>query len=381
MGTDLSGLRRVLFISNGHGEDSIAAEIIRRLPRRVIAEAYPTLGSGSALAEVCRIVGPRAHLASEGWRNVKGSIGRDVASGGLKTVWPGIKFVREAARHYDRVIVVGDMVGVAGAFVAGVRNIIYLDVYKTGYGRPYWPLERWLIRRTESVVFNRSETLAQSLRDKGVDARFAGNVMMDTISYGDYDGHSRRRAPRAVTLLPGSRQFTAESFALQVAALRQLPRDLRPDVFLAVAGSVDPSDLGRAAGLEYTGPLSHQAGDLGTLSDGDLVLNLARGAAGNLIAASDLVLSQAGTATIQALGLGRPAITFVNPRDRSSRFADESALFGEARTVVPADPAAIAAALQRLLVDNAERERLAILGRSRVGGTGAIDAIIKEIAG
>lgn len=376
-----SGSRRVLFISNGHGEDSIAAEIIRRLPRRVIAEAYPTLGSGSALSEVCRIVGPRAHLASEGWRNVKGSIGRDVATGGLGTILPGIRFVRQAVRHYDRVVVVGDMVGIAGAFVAGVRGVVYLDVYKTGYGRAYWPLERWLIGRTAGVVFNRSETLAQSLRDRGIDARFAGNVMMDTISYGDYTAHARRRAVRAITLLPGSRQFTAESFALQIAALRLLPPDQRPDIFLAVAGSVDPSDLGRAAGLDYSGPMTHEAGDLGVLSDATLTVHLARGAAGNLIAASDLVLSQAGTATIQALGLGRPAITFVNPRDRSSRFADESALFGAARTVVAPDAEAIAAALEALLRDGAERERLSILGRSRVGGTGAIDAIINEIAG
>lgn len=377
--TALAGARRILFISNGHGEDSIAAEIIRRLPRGTIAEAYPTLGAGSALAEVCRIVGPRADLASQGWRNVKGSLGQDVAGGGLGTVWPGIKFIRDSARHYDRVVVVGDMVGIIGAFVAGIGNLVYLDVYKTGYGRAYWPLERWLIGRTSRIVFNRSEALAQSLRDRGIDARFAGNVMMDTISQGDYDARARRHAPRAVTLLPGSRQFTAESFALQVAALRLLPDDVQPDLFVAVAGSVDPAALGGVAGLTYRGPMSHEAGDLGTLSDEHMVLHLARGAAGNLIAASDLVLSQAGTATIQALGLGRPAITFHQKRDRKSRFRDETALFGDARWVVAPQARAVGEALLTLLTDDAERQRRAEIGRARVGGPGAIDAIIAEI--
>lgn len=378
--TATPGARRILFISNGHGEDSIAAEIIRRLPRGVIAEAYPTLGAGSALAEVCRIVGPRADLASQGWRNVKGSLGRDLAGGGLGTIWPGIRFIRDNARHYDRVVVVGDMVGIAGAFVAGLRDLIYLDVYKTGYGRPYWPIERWLIGRTARTVFNRSEMLARSLADRGIDARFAGNVMMDTISRGDYAAAARRQAPLAVTLLPGSRQFTEESFALQVAALRLLPFDVRPDLFVAVAGSVDPAALGAVAGLDYRGPMSHEAGDLGTLSDDEgLVLHLARGAAGNLMAASDIVLSQAGTATIQALGLGRPAITFRHKRDRSSRFRDETALFGDARWVVAPEPRAVGEALLTLLTDEAERQRRAEIGRARVGGPGAIHAIIAEI--
>lgn len=373
------GPRRVLFISNGHGEDSIAAEIIRRLPRGVIAEAYPTLGSGSALAGVCPIVGPRATLASEGWRNVKGSLARDVAGGGLSTVWPGIQFVRRVAKLYDRIVVVGDIVGIAGAFVAGVRGVIYLDVYKTGHARDYWPIERWLIRKTARTVFNRSPVLAETLRKSGIDARFAGNVVMDAISYGQYDAAARRKRPLAVTLLPGSRQFTTESFALQVAALRLIAAAERPDLFVAVAGSVDPGELGRATGLKYDGPMTHDAGDLGTLSDADLTLHLARGATGNLLEASDVVLSQAGTATIQALGLGRPAITFANPRDRGSRFADESALFGEARIVTTPDAALVARALHHILSDDAERARLGEIGRQRIGGQGAIGAIIAEI--
>ena len=43
-----TGRRRLLFVSNGYGEDSIAAEIIRRLPADVVAEAYPTIGEGLA---------------------------------------------------------------------------------------------------------------------------------------------------------------------------------------------------------------------------------------------------------------------------------------------------------------------------------------------
>jgi uncharacterized protein (TIGR03492 family) len=374
-----SGPHRLLFISNGYGEDSIAAEIIRRLPAGVIAEAYPTIGNGLAFAHICPVVGPRAQLASEGWRNVKGSLWRDLATGGLGTLVPGLRFARRIRDHYDRIVVVGDMVGVVGSFISGIRGITYLDVYKTGYGRGYSAIDRWLIRRTAKTCFCRSQTLARSLSDDGIDARFVGNVMMDTIPFGNYDLAARRTHPQAVTLLPGSRQLTMESFGLQVAALRQLPPEKRPDIFLAVAGSVAVEALARGSGLQMRGPMTGEAGDFGSLSDQDMTIHLSRGVTGNLLAAADVVLSQAGTATIQALGLGKPVITFINTRDRSSRVRDENALFGEARMTVPPTPEAIAMALERLLADPAERLRLGEIGKSRIGGSGAIHAIIESI--
>jgi uncharacterized protein (TIGR03492 family) len=373
------GRRRLLFVSNGYGEDSIAAEIIRLLPEGVAAEAYPTIGEGLAYRNVCALVGPRARIASEGWRNVRGSLLRDLLTGAPATILPGLAFGRHIRRHYDRVVVVGDIVGVAGCFASGIGGIVYLDVYKTGYGRLYSPLERWLIRQTTEMAFCRSDRLAAPLRGAGVNARCVGNVMMDTISYGEYDFAARRRRPTAVTLLPGSRQFTVESFALQIAAVRLLSATKRPDIFLAAAGSVSLEALAKGAGLTVKGPVTGEAGDGGALIDDDLVVHVARGSAGNLIEGADVVLSQAGTATVQALGLGRPVVTFINRRDRRSRVADETALFGEARMTLPPDAGGIAAPLERLLDSPDERRRLGEIGRTRIGGPGAIHAIIDAI--
>jgi uncharacterized protein (TIGR03492 family) len=120
--------------------------------------------------------------------------------------------------------------------------------------------------------------------------------------------------------------------------------------------------------------------DLGVLEDDALRINLVRGAAlGDLLDVSDVVLSQAGTATVQAIGLGKPAVTFRAPADRVSRFQSEQRLFGEARQAVAADPAAIAARLESLLRQPALCGRLGALGRERIGGPGAIDAIISAL--
>ncbi|KKB08769.1 hypothetical protein [Devosia chinhatensis] len=378
--TEAATRQRFLIISNGHGEDAIAAQFVMRLPPGVAVEAYPMIGSGKAYNGVCPIVGPRATLASEGWRNVKGSVRRDIVNGGLMTVPPALKFLRSAKDRYDRVIVVGDVTGVLACMATGHRGLVYLDVYKTGAARLYSRLERLVIARACDLVFCRAESLAAPLRADGVDARSAGNLMMDTVPYGHYDTQARRARPLAVTLLPGSRALTAESFALQVAGLRLLPDALQPDIFVAIAGSVNVDELAKAAGLSRTSTLSAESDDLGMLTDGTIHIHMARGRAmGNLLEASDLVMSQAGTATVQALGLGRPVITFRHARDRRSRFEDEQQLFGQARTVVETDAQGISNALARLLADDAERQRLGTIGRERISGPGAIDHMLAAL--
>jgi uncharacterized protein (TIGR03492 family) len=378
--SEVASRQRFLVISNGHGEDAIAAQLVARLPSHVSAEAYPMIGSGKAYDGVCPVVGPRATLASEGWRNVKGSLRRDIVNGGLLTVPPALKFLRAMRGRYDRIIVVGDMVGVLACLVTGNRDLIYIDVYKTGAARLYSGIERLAIRHACAMVFCRADSLAALLRQSGVDARSAGNLMMDTIPRGDYDAAARRSRDLAVTLLPGSRALTGESFALQVAALRRVPEDKRPDIFLAVAGSVGVEDLARAAGLTRVPMLSSEPDDLGTLSGDGITVHMARGRAmANLLEVSDVVMSQAGTASIQALGLGKPVITFVNPRDRRSRFEDEQKLFGAARVVVDAEIGNVAMALNDLLADAGERSRLGAIGRERIGGPGALSAVLSAL--
>ena len=209
------GPRRILFISNGHGEDAIAAALASRLPTGVIAEAYPTLGSGSAYAGVCALVGPRAHLPSEGWRNTRGSLRRDLGGGLLRTVLPGLQFLRRVRDSYDDVVVVGDMLAVFACGLAGIADVLYLDVYKTGFGRPYAAAECWAIGKTVRTVFTRHQSLASQLQARGIDARAQGNIMLDTVPGAPYDLLSRRRKSLALAILPGSRASTAENFATQ----------------------------------------------------------------------------------------------------------------------------------------------------------------------
>jgi uncharacterized protein (TIGR03492 family) len=372
-------VRRVLVISNGIGEDSIGAGIIRKLPSSLAAEAYPTLGAGHAYQGLCPIVGPRAFLPSEGSRVERGTLRKDLVAGAWGAMPPALRFLRGARRTYDSFLVVGDLVGVMACWLAGISGVVYLDVYNTGYGRSYYLGEKLVMRRVCRTVFCRAEMLAGQLRRLGIDARADGNIMLDTIPAGDYEAARRRLRLKSVALLPGSRGGAVANFALQIESLGLLPEDQRPDIFVAVAEGVDPEDLARATGLFLHPPQGGEPGDLGRLSGRGFHLHLARGALKPLVEAADLVLSQAGTATVQAMGLGRPVVTFARDSERAERSADEGRLFGAARLVVPAEPASIAAEVMRLLGDPAECKRLGALGKQRVGSGGVLGKVVAAL--
>lgn len=375
----MSHQRRLLFVSNGIGEDSIAAAIIRKLPATIKADAYPTLGDGSAFLGIAELVGPRTSLASKGSRAYRGALWRDIRGGVIGTIGPSLSFLRAARTAYDRIVVIGDLTMVTACRLAGLSGITYIDVYRSGFERSYWGVEKALIARTAAKVFCRSEALATSLRTSGIDAVAAGNVMMDTIPYGDYDAGAHRSRLLAVTLLPGSRDTTIDNFRIHVAALRLIPPPLRPDLFVALSSGVEPEALASISGLSFVPPRTDQSADAGTLT-GDLTLNLARAALGNLLEASDIALSQAGTATIQTVGMGKPVITMRARRNRDARIRGISALYGEARILVDANPEAVAEPLRRMLTDPADRARRSAIGRERIGTRGAIATIIAELS-
>ena len=373
--------KRVLFFANGHGEDSMAAAIAAKLPKTIIAHAYPLVGAGGAYKDVCLIVGPRAHIPSEGWRHTSGSVVRDVKGGMLSGILPALRFLKSIRGHYDKIVTVGDAVTPLFCWLAGLKTDIYLDVFKSGYAHRYSFIERLLIKSVAQKVYCRDDMLASALRKSGVDAVSVGNIMLDTVPYGTYDVARKRKRPHAITLLPGSRAWTGEALKLQLEAIKRVPEEMQPDIFVAVAGGLDITDLATDTGLTHKPSKTKNPADLGQLVGDGLTLHLATGVVGNLIEKSDVVLSQAGTATQQALGLGKPVITFNRSDNRAKRMADEQALMGEARILTIPNARDIAEAMIHLLSNKKECKRLGEIGRERLGGPGTIDAVVADLVG
>lgn len=370
--------KKILFISNGNGEDSMAAAIVKQLPKDILVDAYPIIGFGNAYNNICSIVGPRLHIPSQGHRKA-GSIAKDVKGGMISGTWKTIKFLRSIKNQYHKIVVVGDSVVPFLSVLAGLKIDIYLDVYKNGYAHKYLKIEKWAIKKSSNKVYCRDDILASSLRKIGVDAISKGNIMLDLVPFGEYNVEQYQDREFTLSLFPGSRKTTAINLRFQIDALKRLPNELIPDIFVAVARDISVDELTNVTQMKYFEATTNNPSDLGFLSDGKLKLHLTSEVAGNIIEGSHLLLSQAATLTLQALGMGKPVISFIEENDRQKRTDDRKKLAGESRIFVSQNIEEMAKAIERLLLDKTERDRMGMIGQTRIGTTGTLEAVLMDI--
>jgi uncharacterized protein (TIGR03492 family) len=374
---------RVLVISNGYGEDAMAAILARELSNHVdLVEALPTVGAGKSYEGVCETVGPRGKLASEGHRKV-GSLFKDFQHGLALTAVKHVKFMRDNRGRWDKVVTVGDIIGPLLAFAGGHKVDLHLDVYNSGYARQYSVAEKQALKRCVCKVLCRDDILAGSLRALNIDAGFAGNLMMDTVPELDLDIASLMTGKIAITLLPGSREHAPKLFAVEMEAINRLSQKHPLILFVPVAQGVDVGTLIQKAGLRNLidqNLLGEQHLAIAATFDQTEVHFFEKGI-GTLARQSRVVVGQAGTAGFQSAGLGIPVIALVPEDARPQRVRRNERLMGESRITSPVDANQIANKLEPLLKDAKEAERRGKIGIERMGPPGALDAAVRIIAG
>jgi len=373
---------RVLVISNGYGEDAMAAVLAQELSKHVdLVEALPTVGAGKPYDGVCEIVGPRGDLVSEGHRKV-GSLIKDFQGGLAITAVKHVKFLRDNRNRWDKVVTVGDIIGPLLAFAGGYKVDLHLDVYNSGFAGQYSTAEKQALKRCVRKVLCRDDILAGSLRASDIDAGFAGNLMMDTVPELDLDVSSIVGEKTVVTLLPGSRSRAPQLFALEMEAINRLSQRYPLLVFVPVADGVDVGALIQKAGLRnlieqnLIGP-EHLAV---SASFDQTEVHFFKKGIGTLAKHSRVVVGQAGTAGFQSAGLGIPVIALVPDDARPQRVRRNERLMGESRITCPVDALQLANKLEPLLKDAKEAERRGKIGIERMGPPGALDAAVRIIS-
>ena len=156
--------RRLLVISNGHGEDSIAAEIIRRLPADITVDAYPTLGNGLRLSRASAISSARDGACPARATAIRGSLSRDAARR-VSAFAPALRFMRSGARrlrrhprrrrHARRRHVLAERQPQCASISTSTSPATPID---------YSALERWLICGAPATLVLTPTILADSLR-------------------------------------------------------------------------------------------------------------------------------------------------------------------------------------------------------------------------
>jgi uncharacterized protein (TIGR03492 family) len=209
--------QKLLYISNGHGEDNHSAHIIRTLrtlrPELEIA-ALPIVGEGNAYRTInVPIVGPTYTLPSGGFTYMNRlRLIDDIRAGLLSMTWKQYQAMRRYVGPVDFVAATGDTIGQAFALLSGKPFVSFISPLSALYeGRLNMDLILWQILKSErcKAVATRDAYTAEDLRKQGLaKVTFGGIPSLDRLKPVGKD-IQLDEGEKMVALLPGSR--TAEA--------------------------------------------------------------------------------------------------------------------------------------------------------------------------
>jgi tetraacyldisaccharide 4'-kinase len=383
----------ILLVSNGHGEAAVAGYIANELARRepdATIEHFQLVGR--APSETWPpAVGPQANMPSGGlvtYGNARNVI-RDVRTGLIGLSIRQFAFLRRQ-RFRDVVVAIGDVYCLAACLLFARRPTVFVATAKSERVAGHSRLE-CAIARKAAAVFARDIPTAKALAERGVRAQWVGNLMMDGIAHPLADALPIDASAVRFAVLPGSRSDAAANAKdaarrLRLIAAQLAARGLRTQAFVSVASTADQSaimDAIASEGLERDGGRSGRAcaadrskGDVTSFSMPEVNLDLLVVSArfAELLAASHIVLGQAGTANEQAAGLGKPVVAAADDGPRPQRIGwyreRQRRLLGDALLVLPNDDRRFADGVIALLDDPARQKHMADIGRERMGEAG-----------
>jgi uncharacterized protein (TIGR03492 family) len=388
--------KRVLFISNGHGEDNHSAYVIRTLwelaPDLEIA-AIPIVGEGNAYRKVdVPILVPTKVLPSGGFTYVnRWLLLKDIQAGLLNLAFEQVRAIRKHGPQFDLVHATGDSVGQTCAYLTGrpfISFISCLSALYEGHLRTDFVL-RFVVRSPRCrAVITRDPYTAEDLTRQGfAKVHFGGIPSLDWLVPEGRDLQLKREVPM-VALLPGSRMPEAvKNFRLQMQFVQEAVQLMGDRVqFRAVLVSplmAELSALAEELGWQY------EAGRLwSTLASGQLAEILCYYDAFNdIVFSTTLVIGMAGLAVDQAVAIGKPVIQIPGEGPQFNyAFAEaQDRLLGSSAQTIgigPATPETLREAAQCLQKTLADEEYLAACvenGRSRLGTPGASKRIAQLI--
>ncbi|MBC7897879.1 MAG: hypothetical protein H7066_20835 [Cytophagaceae bacterium] len=393
--------RRLLILSNGHGEDEIGVSLVEEIRRQahesVSIAAWPMVGRGAAFekSNVARI-GTQNLLPSEGFGTLSlSAFSRDLQAGWLQLHLRQLRDARDFRGRFDFAIAVGDIVPLLAATMGrlpfalvGCAKSVY---YGPRYG--YGAMERWLLRRAHAVCYARDERTAGALLQAGVAARYLGNPMMDRVTV---RGVPLPRPPgtNVVACLPGSRsdrEANAAGILHLIAEARDVYEHVGPTHFvfalprdfdrLAMWRTLRPPSAG-ALGWEQTTTAAGTDEAVSHARCGQLHALFVQDALGDVLAVARVAIALAGTANEQAVGLGVPVVTFATSGVQGDYYLRmKMPFFGESAIQVEPRARDLADAVTRIVKDDVVHARMASAGRERMGRPGASAAIVADVLG
>ncbi|MDD4364597.1 MAG: tetraacyldisaccharide 4'-kinase [Synergistales bacterium] len=366
---------RFVVVTNGHGEDAIGAELAGKLRRSFPASevyAFPLVGRGVPYERKAVPVVPPPSVTPSGGV-VKYSLRvlwQDLRAGLLPQILAQLRSWRTLRSRCRTPLCLGDVYLFLHTLWGQGRKPLLVATAKTALLSGHFRLESWLLRRRCRAVWTRDEATARQLRSRGLEARFAGNPIMDLLGDNDRDGLLLPPSSERILVLPGSRDRAYDDIGLILETVLLLHRRGRDDFLLVPAPTLELSRLLGAA------PQWRLAGTDRLLHDGGARIHLFQGPVAVAARQSRLVLGLGGTANQVCAGLGLPVVSV---REKGKEVQQK--LLGEAERLVPPQPEALADAIDEILGDGELFRRMSEAGKRRLGGPGALDDLISFAGG
>ena len=390
---------RILFISNGYGEDNVAAHIAaaykERFPEHTV-EGFPTVGSGRFYEQLgIALAGRGIDLPSEGFVRSPGDFFKDVLHGFFaKTIRLGFT-IRKTSVGFELLVVVGDpylllFSSVFSPLPRGKKVFVGLQQSEWyGSRKPfklhYSALERLWLKRFSGLVIVRDTKTRDYLIGKGVRSAFsAGNPMMDCFPIGEEPVFPVGRT--VIGILPGSKREAYDNFGNILETVEGLNRRAGAEMKLLFAVAFPPNlDIGviqKRYGLKKAQAARWARGfEVYRLEKSGIELYFSKTLFGNILSESTALIGLSGTANEQAAGLGKPVFAFWGdgPQITKKFLIAQKKLLGEALFVFPPDPEEIVRCMYEVLQDEALMKKAREDGIRRMSGRGSIGLILGEI--
>ena len=431
--------KRLLCLSNGHGEDAIAVSILKalqKLPNAPDLYALPLVGEGKAYqGSSISIIGSTRAMPSGGFVYMDGrQLMRDVKGGLVQLTLAQLHTVRQWAKQGGAILAVGDIVpllfawwsGAPYGFVGTAKSDYYLrdeqgwllrsswaEQLERWSGSVYLPWERWLMQHPRcKAVFPRDTITAKGLSRWKIPVADLGNPMMDGLEPTQLltlkGSQEKEHRPLTLVLLPGSRSPEVyRNWERILKAIRSIQHQ-QPHRSLRLLGAIAPSveinlfceALQREGWRVET--QSFQSGDDVAEDSRELATDvyltqsittqsitkpqvthtctLTSSAFGDCLHAADVAIATTGTATEQFVGLGKPAIILPgNGPQFTSAFAEAQTRLLGISVVVADPPEEVGQILTQLLNDSDQLNHMYHNGLRRMGSPGAGDRIARHL--
>lgn len=327
--------KKILIISNGHGEDSIAVTLIKEIKKSKIAcDILPMalVGNGSAYKEVdLQPLLINKPMPSGGFIRSFSALCKDIFAGLIGQILKQKQCIKKHGKDVDICIAVGDIFCLwMGSSLK--TTVYFLPTAKSDTFMPHSAFECWFMKKKTQVVFARDEKTATSLKKSGCNAQYLGNPMMDNL-FSDRTVTTLNKNECLITICPGSREEAYKNCAFCVELIDAITQD-HPHIKACIAKSkqLNFDTLEEVTNSKIRNEKTHSL--LIRKNKNDIIVSddfLA------CINQANLVIGLAGTANEQALYIGKTVIAFegFGPQSSLKRFQEQQVLMGRKLIIVP----------------------------------------------